>query len=269
VSSNFNARNAETYEQLMGRWSRRLAPELIAFSGFHHGDTVVDVGCGTGSLTFALIAAGAGSVQGIDFSQAYVDFAQARINGEPVVVQRGDAGAMPYRAGEFDRALCQLVLQFVPDAGSVVAEMRRVVRPGGTVTAAVWDHFGGYVIQRMLWDTAAVLDPAADVGRGEMLAVPVSRPGGMGDLWREHGLIDVMESAITIRMEYAAFDDFWAPIAAGEGRVGSYVAGLASGSRATLEHHVRRAYLGQQPDGPRSFAALALVCRGTVPDQGE
>jgi len=265
VSSRFNARNADTYEQLMGRWSRKLAPELIAFSGFHPGEAVVDVGCGTVSLTFVLSALGAGSVQGIDFSQTYVDFAQARINGEAVTVQQGDAAAMPYHAGVFDRALCQLVLQFVPDAGSVVAEMRRVVRPGGTVTAAVWDHFGGYVIQRMLWDTAAVLDPAADVGRGEMLAVPVSRPGGMGTLWREHGLTNVAESAITVRMEYAVFDDFWAPIAAGEGRVGSYVAGLASEPRATLEHHVRRAYLGRQPDGPRSFAALALVCRGTVP----
>jgi len=265
VASKFNARNADTYEQLMGRWSRRLAPELIAFSGFRPGENIVDVGCGTGSLTFALITAGAGSVQGIDFSQTYVDFALARINGQPVMVQQGDAGAMPYHAGEFDRALCQLVLQFVPDAGAVVAEMRRVVRPGGTVTAAVWDHFGGYAVQRMLWDTAAVLDPAADACRGEMLAVPVSRPGGMGALWREHGLADVEESAITIRMEYAVFDDFWAPIAAGEGRIGSYVAGLASDPRATLEHHVRRAYLGQQPDGPRSFAALALVCRGTVP----
>ncbi len=265
MSSKFNARNAATYEQLMGRWSWKLAPELIAFSGFRPGETVVDVGCGTGSLSFALATAGAESVQGIDFSQAYVDFAQARIDGEPVVVRRGDAGAMPYRDCVFDRALCQLVLQFVPDAGLVVAEMRRVVRPGGTVTAAVWDHFGGYVIQRMLWDTAAVLDPAADVARGEMLAVPVSRPGGMGALWREHGLADVSESAITIRMDYAVFDDFWAPIAAGEGRVGSYVAGLASEPRATLEYHVRRAYLGRQSDGPRSFAALALVCRGTVP----
>ena len=47
----FNARNADAYEQVMGQWSRRLAPLLIQFGGLADGDHVVDVGCGTGSLT--------------------------------------------------------------------------------------------------------------------------------------------------------------------------------------------------------------------------
>src|SRR5690242_21565353 len=50
----FNARNADAYEQVMGQWSRRLTPLLIRFGGLADGDRVVDVGCGTGSLTFTI-----------------------------------------------------------------------------------------------------------------------------------------------------------------------------------------------------------------------
>jgi SAM-dependent methyltransferase len=76
--------NAEAYEQVMGRWSRRLAPPLIRFGGLSDGDRVLDVGCGTGSLTFALPqVANVGAVIGVDLTEPYVEFARARntVNG--------------------------------------------------------------------------------------------------------------------------------------------------------------------------------------------
>src|SRR3954453_22830562 len=83
-ASVFPAHSGDAYEQVMGRWSRRLAPPLIRFGGLADGDRVLDVGCGTGSLTFALPEmAKIAAVTGIDQSKFYVDYAHAR-NTDPV-----------------------------------------------------------------------------------------------------------------------------------------------------------------------------------------
>ena len=87
----------------------------------------------------------------------------------------------------------------------------------------------------------------------------------MRDAWIEHGLVDVVQTWLTIRMEYGSFDDYWEPIAAGEGPLGKYVAGLDPARKAKADEAVRAAYEAGQPDGPRSFAAVAWACRGVVP----
>src|SRR6201987_5364255 len=130
--------NAEAYEKVMGRWSRRLAPLLIQFGGLADGDRVLDVGCGTGSLTFTVPQiAKVASVTGVDLTEAYVEFARSRNTNPHITFRTADARALPFEDNSFDRAFSMLVLQFIPDATRAVAEMRRVVRPGGAVTAAV------------------------------------------------------------------------------------------------------------------------------------
>jgi hypothetical protein len=113
----------------------------------------------------------------------------------------------------------------------------------------------------MIWDIAAVLDP--DLERP--LFRPMSAPGEMEAAWRAQGLVDVEQTSLTIRMEFFSFEDFWAPFLLGEGPHGQYVAGLTMPARAVLQQHARRAYLANQPDGPRSFASVAWACRGIVP----
>jgi ubiquinone/menaquinone biosynthesis C-methylase UbiE len=254
--------NAEAYEQVMGRWSRRLAPLLIRFGGLSDGDRVLDVGCGTGSLTFTLpeIANVAG-VTGIDLTGPFVEFARAR-NADPrVSFQRGDARVLPFEDNSFDRAFSMLVLQFIPDAARAVAEMHRVVRPGGTVTAAVWDDYSGLPHFRLICDMAAVLDPSIV----RPVFRPMSKPNEMATLWRELGFLDVEQTSLLIRMEFSCFDDYWLPFTRGEGPPGQFVVSLSDATRAALTDHVRRGYLCGQPDGPRSFACVAWACRGTVP----
>ena len=111
--------NPDAYEQVMGRWSRRLAPLLIRFGGLSDNDRVLDVGCGTGSLAFALPEiANVANVTGIDLTEPYVEFARAR-NADPrISFQQADARALPFEDDSFDRAFSMLVLQFIPDAAA-------------------------------------------------------------------------------------------------------------------------------------------------------
>jgi SAM-dependent methyltransferase len=263
VASNFNARNAAVYEQSMGRWSRHLALPFLAFADIGAVSRVLDVGCGTGSLTLAL-AKSCPDVVGIDASPIYVAAAQDRAP-PGVHIAVGDALALDFPDASFDAALSQLVLQFIPDAGCVAAEMRRVVRPGGIVAAAVWASSGGMTIQRMFWDTAAGIDPDATEKRAHTFTRPMTRRGELTTAWQACGLEDVREDSVSIWMEFSSFADYWDPIAAGEGTLGKYVAALTPDLRARLERAMRAAYESGAPDGPRSFVASAWVCRGRVP----
>lgn len=255
-------RDAEAYERLMGRWSRRLAPLLLSFGHLSDGDRVLDVGCGTGSLAFGAIElAKVAALTGVDVSSGYVEYARRCNTDARLTFQQADAQNLPFEDASFDRAFSLLVLQFVPDGARAVREMRRVVRPGGTVTAAVWDDYSGLPHVRMLFDIASVLDPSIN----RPYFRPLSAPGELAALWREVGLVDVEQSSLLIRMEFSSFDDYWSPFTAGEGPPGQFLASLTEPARATLQDQVRRAYLSGRPDGLRSFASVAWACRGSVP----
>lgn len=266
MPSSFNAKSGAAYERVMGRWSRRLAPLLIGFAGIADGEHILDVGCGTGSLSFAVPrAANVAAVTGIDFAAPYVAHAQAANSDPRIGFRQGDACDLPFAAATFDRAFAMLSLQFMSDAGRAVSEMRRVVRAGGVVAAAVWDSYGGMPSNRMFWDIAGVLQPEAIARRARMYFNPIVRPGGLGALWRHSGLAEVSETMLLVRMDFANFADYWQPIASGEAALGQYHASLDADAQAALRERVRAAFLGGADDGPRSFAAVALACRGTVP----
>jgi hypothetical protein len=91
------------------------------------------------------------------------------------------------------------------------------------------------------------------------------QPGEMKRVFVEKDLVDVTETQLMIRMDYQSFDDYWAPIAAGDGPLGTYVATLDAVERARTDAAVRDAYEAGRPDGPRSFVNVAWACRGIVP----
>lgn len=266
MTSSFNVHDASGYDQIMGRWSKRLAPLFIDFAGLADGEKVLDVGCGTGSLTFALGEAGAVSqITAVDFSPVFVQAASRRNSDPRISFLQADACDLPFEDNAFDRALALLVLHFVPEAGKAIAEMRRVVRPGGVVGAVVWDHLGGMPGMRMMVDTVAVLSEGGRHLRGRYCFQPMMQPGEMKQAFVEQGLKDVAETELMIRMDYQNFDDYWAPIAAGEGPLGKYAAALDPVERARTDAAVRDAYEAGRPDGPRSFANVAWACKGNVP----
>jgi ubiquinone/menaquinone biosynthesis C-methylase UbiE len=266
-ASTFTASDGDGYERVMGRWSRRLAEPFLDFSGFADGEQVLDVGCGTGSLTFALSArAKIKSICGLDFAPEYIDYASRRNSDPRIEFKVGDAGALPFPDRSFDRVLSLLMLHFVPQADRAVAEMRRVARPGSTVAAAVWDVRGGYVANRILLDTAAALDAAANERRARNYTRPMTRPGELAAAWYKAGFDNVQEGTLTIRMEFASFVDYWAPYVGKEGPVAEYVSALSADRQQKLKDAVERAYLDGERDGVRSYAATAWAVRGTAPE---
>jgi ubiquinone/menaquinone biosynthesis C-methylase UbiE len=266
MTSSFNVRDASGYQQLMGRWSERLAPLFIDFAGLASGEAVLDVGCGTGSLTFALTRVdNLAKISAIDFSPVFVAAARQRNTDPRVSIEQADACALPFGDHAFDRALALLVLHFVPEAGKAVAEMQRVVRPGGVVAAAVWDHLGGMPGMRMMVDTVAALNGGGRQLRNRYCFQPMMQPGEMKRTFIEQGLAEVTETELLVRMDYRDFDDYWAPIAAGEGPLGNFVAALPAAERAKIDAAMRDAYEAGRPDGPRSFANVAWAVKGIAP----
>jgi ubiquinone/menaquinone biosynthesis C-methylase UbiE len=266
VSSTFAAADGDGYELQMGRWSRRLVGPFLDFVGAVHGGLVLDVGCGTGHLAAALAARSTSAeIRAVDIAPVYIDYAGRR-NREPRVrFSVGDACALAFADRSFDQVLSLLVLHFVPDAERAIGEMRRVARPGSVVAAAVWDARGGFVANRMFFDTAAALDPVANQRRERNYTRPMTRPGELARAWQAAGFDGIEEATLAIRMEFTGFADFWSPYAGKEGPGAEYVATLDADRRARLQEALKAAYLDGEADGPRSYAALAWAVKGTVP----
>ncbi len=266
LSSTFLTSDGSGYERQMGRWSRRLAPKFIEFAGVDSADRVLDVGCGTGSLTSSLARnPDIRGIHGVDFSAAYIEYAKRAHSDSRIQFQVGDACALPFADQEFDHTLSMLVLQFIPEPERAVSELRRVTRPGGTVAAATWDSRGGFVWFRMFWDTAAMLDPAAIERRAKTCARPMARPGDLERAWKAAGLTDVVQDMLTIRMDFVSFEDFWAPLEGEDGPYAEYVRTLTPEGKALFREKLRLAYVDGEADGPRSYAATAWVVKGKVP----
>jgi SAM-dependent methyltransferase len=266
AASSYKASDGAAYEKFLGRWSRRLAEALIDFARFPETGDLLDAGCGTGSLAHAMAARWPDRrAIGIDIAEPYVDFARQADAGEGPRFDIGDLCRLPYADAAFSGAASQLVLNFVSDADLAVREMRRVTRRDGIVTAAIWDFRGGLVHQRLFWDTAASIDPKAGAARDRLFSAPLAMPDGLTRLFVSNGLIRLERGSLTIRMDYADFDDYWQPLLGGQGPVGTYAASLQPDLRRRIEDAVRAAYLAGAPNGPRSMTATAWAVRAMVP----
>ena len=155
-----------------------------------------------------------------------------------------------------------LVLHFVSDAHRATEEMHRVVRPGGVAAATVWDTYGGMPSHRLFWDTFTAIEPTA---RPKSAARPMTQTGELKNAFTKAGFIDISETMLAIRMDFANFEDFWYPQISGQGKTDELLAGLPQRTQEQVQSAVRAAYLDNRPDGPRSFVSVAWAVRGAVP----
>ena len=254
----------QAYERFMGRWSRSLARLFVRFADVRDGDTVLDVGSGTGALAANVARMAPSSrIVGIDPAASYVALAQSQRGSVLIHFEVSDAQQMRFDNGTFDRTLSLLVVNFIPDARKALGEMKRVTKPGGAVAAAVWDYGEGMEMLRAFWDEAVALTPT-NAARDER-NLPLCRRGDLARLWREQGLQDVVEEGLTIETRFASFDDFWTPFLERQGPAGAYAASMSAPDREALRVRLRRRLLGPGPDKPFMMHARAWAVRGRLP----
>ena len=226
------------YEPYVGRWSRLVAREFIPWLAVPEWSQWLDVGCGTGALSQAILDRwNPQEVKGIDRSEAFVDFVRTRVNDPRAEFEVGNAQALPVEAEVFDAAVSGLVLNFVPRPEQMVSEMRRAVRNGGTVALYVWDYAGKMQFMRHFWNAASALDPEArelDEGR----RFPICNPTGLADLFQNVGLSSIQVRPIDIETTFHDFDDFWLPFLGGTGSAPGYAMSLSDERRAQLRKRI-------------------------------
>ena len=248
-----------SYERYIGRWSRRLAPEFLHWLHMPERLRWLDVGCGTGALTSAILQqCDPSSVRGCDPSDAMLPSASADGRAS---FQVADAQSLPFADQEFDAVVSGLVMNFIPDASRAMREMVRVSRHGGTVAAYVWDYAGEMQLLRRFWDAAAAVDPAAielDEGR----RFPLCNLRRLKALFEEAPLANVGVQAIDIPTKFRDFDDLWLPFLGGAGPAGAYAVLLEPDKQAKLRETLRTT-LPIADDGSISLIARALAVRGT------
>lgn len=262
--SPFMATDPDEYEHFMGRWSERLAAPFLEFAKVGPSARVLDVGCGTGTISLALAQQGA-SVLGMDASEAYLSGARHRRSHPNITYEHGDACHLQYQTASFDACVSTLAIDVIPEVDLVASEMRRVTRPGGVVACGTFDFWGGHYVFDLVLDTGAVLDETMRTLRDQIKCRPIVWAHGQADLWRKVGLTDVEEAPLVLSFDYASFQDYWTSFSRGPSRVAQRVTALEFELRSEIERHVRAGYLAGLPDGPRSFAIIVRAVRGIVP----
>jgi len=253
--------SADAYDRWVGRYGPSLASDLIAFARVERGMRALDVGCGPGALTTALVAMlGEEHVAAVDPSEPFVEACRDRLPA--VEIQVAGAEHLPFADDGFDVVLAQLVVNFMSDAEAGVREMARVAKPGRTVAACVWDYGDGMTSIRTFWEAAAEVEPERGAAADESLTMRWCREGELVELWNSTGLKDVHSGALTARASYDGFEDLWAPLPTGIAPAGAFTASLDADGQAAL-HDAYKRLLGVG-DGPFELTARAWAVAGTV-----
>jgi len=251
--------STDLYGRFVGRYAPSLSAGLIEVVGIEPRSRLLDVGCGPGGLATALAeVVGAENVTAVDPSEPFTETCRARLPGADVRVAAAEE--LPFEDDSFDGAFAQLVVNFMSDAERGVGEMKRVVKPGGTVAACTWDYADEMTMLRTFWDAAREVAPdeaqQADEGANMRFCTLPELTG----LWGAVGLEDVHAGELHVNADYEDFEDLWAPLPSGIGPAGAFCAELEPGLQKALRVAWARR-LGD-PKGAFSLSARAWYAVG-------
>ncbi len=248
------------YERMMGTWSRLAGDAFLDWLAPAPGLRWIDIGCGSGAFTSLLIERCApADIQGIDPSEAQLAFARARPDARAAEFHQGDATALPFPESRFDAAVMALVIFFVPDPAEGVAEMVRVVGPGGTVATYAWDIVGGGFPLEVIHEEMRTMG----LNPPRPPSFNASQMKNLQELWNNAGLEAIETREITVFRTFADFEDFWTTALMGASLV-SVVAAMAAHDLERLKAQVR-ARLPADADGRVTYSARANAVKGRVP----
>jgi SAM-dependent methyltransferase len=248
------------YERMMGGFSRLAGTIFLDWLAPPPGWRWIDVGCGSGAFTELLAERTApAELHGLDPSEGQLAFARKRPAARVAEFRQGDAQALPFPDDRFDAAIMALVIFFVPDPAKGVAEMARVVRPGGTVAAYAWDLLGGgFPLEPIRAELRAMgIDPPLPPSAG------ASRTDALSELWTAAGLEAIETRPINVQRHFADFDDFWATSLLSSS-VGATIAAMTAADVERLKERVR-ARMVADAAGRIACGGLANATKGRRP----
>ena len=252
--------DGEGYENYMGVWSRLVGREFIDWLAPAAGGRWLDVGCGNGAFTETIVQRCApASVDGVDPAEAQLAFARARATTRQARFHPGDAMALPFPDDAFDIAVMPLVIFFVPDPRKGVAEMARVVKPGGIVAAYGWDLTGG----GFPYEPVQAELEAMGVPRRQPPSADAAVLENLTGFWKGAGLSDAETRVIRVQRTFASGDELWATTGRSP-NLGPSLAALPPGKLAELKARVARR-VAADAAGRITFTGRAHAIRGRVP----
>ena len=260
MSNQIRFDDGAAYERYMGKWSQLVGEAFLDWLAPKSGGRWLDVGCGNGAFTELIVERCAPvSVDGIDPSEAQLAHARIRPALRVAQFRQGDAMALPFPDDTFDASVMPLVIFFVPDPVKGVAEMVRVVRPGGTIAAYAWDIAGGgFPLEPLRVEMRAMgmtpLNPPS---------IDAARLDALRALWTDAGLQAIETREITVQRTFADFDEFWTSSLLGAS-VRSALEALPPGNAELIKTRVR-ARLPADAAGRITYAARANAIKGRVP----
>ena len=250
------------YERRMGRWSRTAGEVFLDWLSLPNGLRWLDVGCGTGAFTELVVErCSPGKMSAVDPSADQISFAQARPSTDQVDYRIGDARELPCDDSEFDVAAMALVISFVPEPAQAIAEMKRVVAPGGTVASYMWDMASGCNTQRPMREALE----AMGVELPPTPRIEFTRLDAMRDLLGSVGLDDVAGRTIEIQLEFANFDDYWTAQTGQATPITKPILAMSAEEVEQLKASLRKR-LPTNTEGRITYMARANAVKGRVPE---
>ncbi len=250
--------DAVGYETYVGHWSRAVAPRFLDWLALPSRLKWLDVACGTGALTSAILArCGPEEIVGLDASADYLAAAQGSCQDHRVRFVAGDANTLSFPSTNFDVAVSGLALNFIA-FDRALAEQHRVVRSGGTIAAYVWDYAGEYEFARRFWDAALSIDPRA----------AAYDPARKAAICREQSLHEALIAAGCTGVETRVFDDsgefpsreaYWHAFDGRQGSTFEYLSLLTDEQRLRLQASLLST---MNPHGPVKLKIRALAVKG-------
>lgn len=258
--------NPAAYDSFMGRWSARLAPLFISFVGVRKGQRILDVGCGTGALSHALlVSAEMIEVVGVDPISSFAAYARKEVASRCSNFHVAPVEALPFPDATFDATLSLLVLQDLADADRAMLEMVRVTRRGGVVAACKWDFASGLPMLSLFWQAAeAVAGEAVARHRADQSQQPLARAGlrELADLWTGCGLSTVRTTTLDLSLQFNSFEDYWLPFLGGATPTSTFAAMINRETGGAVARVLRDKIPNMQANGSFVLPARAWAVAG-------
>lgn len=252
--------DAAAYESYVGQWSRIIAPMFVQWLAPQSGLTWLDVACGTGALTSAILnSAQPAAIDAIDRSQAYLDYAREHLPDPHVRFQLAAAESLPYPASSFDAVVSGLILNFI-DADRVLAEQSRVAKPGAVLAAYIWDYAGAYDYARLFWDAALAIDPAA-AKYDPRHRFAIHDATALQRLFTSRHLENVDTIFLDAQASFPNFEAYWQALDARQGSMAEYLSGITGETRAAIRQGLS-ANVQRDANAPVRLRLRAIAVKG-------